>query len=128
MNSRLTKIIYWITTGFIFLFDGVVPAFTSNSQVAVDAIRHLGYPDYFRNMLTVFKVAGALVLILPIARGRIKEWAYAGFGITYIAATVSNWALNGLTGLTLFPILVFAILIVSYICYQKIYKKSGREM
>ena len=77
------KITYWITTTIIVLFEGVGPALTSNSEIAVEGIRHLQYPDYFRVMLTVFKVAGAIVLIVPFFKGRYKEWAYAGFGVTF---------------------------------------------
>ena len=114
------KIIYWISTVLIFLFEGVMPALTSNMQLAIDGIRHLGYPDYFRVMLTVFKVIGALVLILPFFKGRYKEWAYAGFGITFIAATVSHCVIDGMNFQSLFPMIIFAILAVSYYCYNKL--------
>ena len=121
-TSKTTKIIYWITTGIIFLFEGVMPALTSNTDLAVEGIRHLGYPDYFRVMLTIFKVVGALVLILPFVNGRFKEWAYAGFGITMISAFISHWAVDGFSGQALFPLIIFAVLITSYIYYNKIYK------
>ncbi len=116
---KKTNIIYWISTSLIFLFEGVMPALTSNTQLAIDGIRHLGYPDYFRVMLTIFKVTGALVLILPFFKARYKEWAYAGFGITFIAATVSHCVVDGISGQSFFPLIVLAILIVSYLSYQK---------
>ena len=121
-TSKTTKIIYWVTTGIIFLFEGVMPALTSNTDLAVEGIRHLGYPEYFRVMLTIFKVVGALVLILPFVKGRFKEWAYAGFGITMISAFISHWAVDGFSGQALFPLIIFAILITSYIYYNKIDK------
>jgi hypothetical protein len=77
---RRNKIIYWIFTGIIFAFDSLIPALTSNTQLAIDGIRRLGFPDYFRVELTVFKVLGGIVLILPMVPRRYKEWAYAGFG------------------------------------------------
>jgi hypothetical protein len=117
---KTTKIIYWISTIIIFLFEGVMPALTSHTQIAVDGIRHLGYPDYFRVMLTVFKVAGAIVLILPFIKGRLKEWAYAGFTFTLIAATVSHSAIDGVHPQSFFPLLILAILLVSYISYHKL--------
>lgn len=116
---KATKIIYWVTTVIIFLFEGVMPALTANSSLAIEGIRHLGYPDYFRVMLTVFKVAGALVLILPFIKGRVKEWAYAGFAFNLIAAFVSNWAVDGLHAQTFFPVFVLAILVTSYVCYHR---------
>jgi hypothetical protein len=114
------KVLYWITTIIIFLFEGVAPALTSNSQLAINGIKHLGYPDYFRIMLTCFKVAGALVLILPMVKGAIKEWAYAGFAFTMISACVSNWAVDGFSGNAIFPLIVLAILFTSYFSYKRI--------
>jgi hypothetical protein len=114
------KIAYWAPTIFIFIFEGVIPALTSNSQLAADGIRHLGYPDYFRVMLTIFKVIGALAIILPMVKDRFKEWAYAGFGITFISAAVSHWVNDGLTVLSFFPVIVFGLLIISYVFYHKL--------
>ncbi len=97
-----------------------MPAFTSNSQAAIEGIRHLGYPDYFRTMLTVFKVIGALVLILPMVSRRVKEWAYVGFAITMISAFVSYAAVDGMGPLLLLPVIFLAILITSFFTLQKI--------
>jgi hypothetical protein len=119
------KTIFWITTSIIFLFEGLMPALTSHTQVAVEGTRHLGYPDYFRILLTVFKVAGALVLILPVFPARIKEWAYAGFGFSLIAAFVSNWAVDGFSGVTVFPLVVLAILSVSYSYFHKLNRMTA---
>ena len=119
-----TKITYWITTTLIVLFEGVVPALTSNSEIAIEGIKHLQYPDYFRVMLTVFKVTGAIVLIVPFFKGRYKEWAYAGFGITFISAAVSHTVVDGLGGQSVFPLIVQALLIVSYMSYQKINERA----
>lgn len=117
---KKTKIIFWITTTLIFLFEGVMPALTSQTELAKEGIRHLGYPDYFGVMLTVFKVLGALALIIPQVPARVKEWAYAGFAIDFIAAFVSTAAVDGITGITFFPLGVLLVLIVSYIYYHKI--------
>jgi uncharacterized membrane protein YjjP (DUF1212 family) len=118
---KATKITYWISTSLFFIFDGVLPAFTSQTQPAVEAIRHLGYPDYFRVMLTFFKVAGALALILPFVKGNWKEWAYAGFTFSLIAAFVSNVCVDGFASTALFPIIAMAVLAVSYITYHKLH-------
>lgn len=119
---KTAKIIYWTTTGFIFLFEGVMPALTSHTELAVEGIRSLGYPDYFRVMLTVFKVLGAIILILPYFSGRIKEWAYAGFAFTMTAAFISHWATNALSGQTFFPLFVLLILMTSYFYYQRVFR------
>jgi hypothetical protein len=117
---KTARMIFWSTTALIFLFEGVIPALTSQSELAKEGIRHLGYPEYFGVLLTVFKVAGALALIIPKIPTRIKEWAYAGFAFDFISACVSNWAVDGFSGLVLFPLVVLAILAASYIYYHKL--------
>lgn len=122
--NRTSKTIYWVATGVIFLFEGVMPALTSHTDLAVEGIRHLGYPSYFGPMLTIFKVVGALILILPFIKGRVKEWAYAGFAITMICAFISHWAVDGIGGQTLLPVFIFVILLISYFYYHKLAKQS----
>jgi hypothetical protein len=116
---KSTKIIYWTTTALIFLFEGVLVALTSKSELAVEGIRHLGYPDYFGTLLAVFKVSGALVLIIPVFKGRVKEWAYAGFGFVFISAAASHASVDGFGAQTIFPIIALGILAASYVTYHK---------
>ena len=92
---KTTKITYWTATIIIFLLDGLMPALTSNTELAKQGISHLGYPDYFRVLLTVFKIIGAILLIVPAVKGRIKEWAYAGFSFNFVSAAVSHWVVDG---------------------------------
>ncbi len=122
------RVIYWISTSLIFLWDSVVPAFTSHTPLAVEGIRHLGFPDYFRVMLTVFKVAGGVILILPFFRGRIKEWAYAGFTFNFISAFVATTAVDGMGPNVLLPIVVLSILVVSYLYYHKLFGVNAQKL
>jgi hypothetical protein len=117
---KTAKIIFWTATILIFLFEGVMPALTSQTELAKEGIRHLGYPAYFGVMLTVFKVSGALALIIPQIPHRVKEWAYAGFTFDFIAAFISHWAVDGLSGLAFFPLVVLAVLLVSYFYYYQL--------
>jgi len=124
---KKTKIIYWTTTIIIFLFEGVLPAFTSQTELAKEGIRHLGYPEYFGNALVVFKILGALALVIPKIPNRIKEWAYAGFAFDFIFACISHWAVDGFGGQTVLPIIFLAILITSYIFYKKLKQYQSRS-
>jgi hypothetical protein len=119
------KWIFWIATGIIVLFDGVMPALSFQSEMAKEGIRHLGYPDYFGVILTVFKVLGALALIIPAIPKRMKEWAYAGFAIDFISAFVSISVVDGIHGPTFFPIVFLGLLALSYGYWNKINKLSG---
>lgn len=114
------KILFWVTTSIIFIFEGVMPALTSQSMMAIEGFTHLGYPVYFVMMLTVFKVVGSLVLIIPKVPARIKEWAYVGFGFDFVCAFLSICIVDGFVGIALVPLLAFVVLAISYVNYHKI--------
>lgn len=114
------KIVYWTATTIIALFEGLMPALTFQTELAKEGIRHLGYPEYFGDALVVFKVLGALTLIIPKVPKRVKEWAYAGFTFDFIFATISHGVVDGLNAQTFFPLVILGILAVSYIYYHKL--------
>ncbi len=116
------KIIFWVATVFIFLFEGVMPALTGHTELAKQGVSHLGFPDYFRVELNIFKILGSLAIIIPQVPARVKEWAYAGLGITMISAFIGHWAVDGVNGQTFFPLVILAILVVSYVYYHKLRK------
>ena len=113
------KSIYWIFTSIIVAFDSLLPALTCHTELAKQGISHLGYPDYFRVMLTVFKITGGFLLILPFIPRRLKELAYAGFAFNFVSAFISHFVVDGLNFQTFFPLIILAILAVSYVYYNK---------
>ena len=119
------KIIYWSTTILIFLFEGVMPALTSQTELAKQGISHLGYPLSFGNALVVFKVLGTLLLIIPAIPKKLKELAYAGFIFDFVFASISHFAVDGLGYEGFVPLVVLAILMVSYTYYQKLQKTAA---
>lgn len=125
MKTKKVTVIFWITTVLIFLMEGVMPALTGQSELAKEGIRHLGYPDYFGLMLVSYKMLGSLMIILPKIPNRIKEWAYAGLALELISAFISHCAVDGFGGQAIFPLIVLAILVTSYICYEKM-TESGK--
>ncbi|MGC4021722.1 MAG: DoxX family protein [Cyclobacteriaceae bacterium] len=125
---KTTKIIYWVSTGFIFLFDTVMPALTSHLPLAVESIKHLGYPDYFRIQLTIFKVIGGLLLIFPKVPARFKEWAYVGFAFNFISASVAHAVVDGFGPFMIMPLIILGILILSYVSYHKLKNQQAIEL
>jgi DoxX-like family len=116
---KQNNLIYWISTGLIFLMEGVMPALTGHTEMAIEGIRHLGFPDYFRIELNILKVIGALVLILPMVPVRVKEWAYAGFGIVLISATVGHSVVDGVNFQSFMPLIFLGILVVSNVTLHR---------
>jgi hypothetical protein len=114
-------ITYWIATGLVagVMTISGIPALL-HGQRAVEAFAHLGYPAYFAYILGVAKVLGVCVLLAP-RWVVVKEWAYAGFGITLISACVSHFASgDGLASLD--PLVFLALLAASYLA-----RPAGRK-
>ena len=105
----------------IFLMDGLMPALTSNTDLAKQGISHLGYPDYFRVMLTCYKIIGAIMLVLPVVKGRVKEWVYAGFTIIFISALIAHIAGGLPLSTAVMPIVMLLVLLVSYFGYLRLF-------
>jgi hypothetical protein len=119
MKDKKIKIIFWSSTLLIFLFEGVMPALTGRSEMAIQGITRLGYPVYFATLLTVFKVLGSIGLVINKLPLRVKEWIYAGFAFDFIFAFLSLWIVDGLNATLLIPALSMFILSISYRYYRK---------
>jgi uncharacterized membrane protein YphA (DoxX/SURF4 family) len=113
------KITYWITTAIVALMMTYSTYAYLTQDAMVQAFHHLGYPDYFRVELALAKLAGAILLVLPVA-ARIKEWAYAGFVITFISAFIAHSASGDPANYRLMPVIFLALVIISYITYHKL--------
>ncbi|GIZ07619.1 DoxX family protein [Flavobacterium sp. UMI-01] len=119
-TTKKHKIIFWTTTILLFLFEGVIPALTSQTELAKEGIKHLGYPSYFGTALVLFKITGALILIIPQVSKRLKEWAYAGFTFNFLFACISHSAVDGFGFEAIFPLIILGILMTSYCYFHKI--------
>ena len=91
----------------------------TQKKESIDGITHLGYPVCFATELMVFKVLGALALIIPQVPAKVKEWAYAGFTFDFICASVSYIVVDGFGSFAILPLIVLLVLIVSYVSYHK---------
>jgi hypothetical protein len=127
-TTKTDKIIFWTATILIFLFEGVMPALTSQTELAKEGVRHLGYPDYFGNALVVFKILGSLILVIPQLPKRVKEWAYAGFTFDFLFASISHYSVDGFDFQTIFPLIVLVILMISYIYFHKLNTSTIKEV
>jgi hypothetical protein len=108
------KIVYWAATVLVAI-EALFAAFTylTTTPWAVENFRHVGYPQQLRVLLGIAKLAGAIVLVLP-RLPTMKEWAYAGFTFTWIAASVAHY-LAGDGALCLMPVTLLGLLAVSYV-------------
>lgn len=117
-TKKRDKIIYWIFTGLIALFE-LSGAFFINSEMAKEGTRHLGLPEWFRWEVSIGHIIGGILLLIPIQK-RIKEWVYVAFGIDFISAFIAYLSIDGFGPNLLSPLVFLGLLIVSYIFYHKI--------
>ena len=127
---KKAKIIFWTSTGFLFLFEGVMPLATLLFApiLATAGTEYLQFPNYFAYILIAFKVIGSILLIIPGLPRNIKEWTYAGFAFNFICASVSHFVIDGLATVSFFPLFILVIAVVSYINYFKVYGKDRLQI
>jgi hypothetical protein len=113
------KIAYWASTALVALMMAFSAFSYLTSADMVKAFQFLGFPSYFRIELAVAKFIGVIVLVIPAIPARIKEWAYAGFGIVFISAIVAHTASGDGAGATA-PLVAMVILSISYISFHKL--------
>jgi uncharacterized membrane protein YphA (DoxX/SURF4 family) len=77
-------------------------------------IERLGYPSYFLTILGIWKLLGAIALVIP-RFPRLKEWAYAGvfFDLTAAIASLTASGLIG-AGTLAYPILMTGVAVASW--------------
>lgn len=109
-SSRSHIIAYWVTTALVVseLALGGVWDILRVPQVR-GLIERLGYPLYFLVILGIWKLLGAVALVIP-RFPRLKEWAYAGVFFDLTGAVSSQLA-SGLidAGTMAYPIVMTAL-------------------
>ncbi len=119
MKAKL--IVYWVATtlialetlagGFVDLTHGRTNVF--NGPLVVDVVTGLGYPVYVLAILGIWKIPGAIVLLLP-RLPRLKEWAYAGI-IFELTGAIASWLFIGdRAGEFIAPLILALLAIISW--------------
>jgi hypothetical protein len=93
---KAKSIAYWITTISVAMpigsgGVGQIWQFHANPHGVVPV---LGYPTYFFAILGVWKVLGAIAILVP-RFPQLKEWAYAGIFFDLTGAAASCAAVGG---------------------------------
>jgi DoxX-like family len=101
-----------------FVFNGHFP-FPNGPE---GAFTHLGFPAYFKIELTVAKILGVLALVIPTVPFKVKEFAYFGFAITLVSASIAHFGRGDASLSVLFvidPLIFLGLLTVSYVYFEK---------
>lgn len=119
---KKNKIIFWVATVILILWEGVMPLGTVlfAPQYVNAGTKPLGYPDYFAYTLIICKVLGVIAISYSKTPEKIKEWAYAGLTFNLIFAFISHACVDQNIWFMLMPVVFLGILAVSYIYANKI--------
>jgi uncharacterized membrane protein YphA (DoxX/SURF4 family) len=117
---KAKQILYWITTSLIALetFAGGLTDLMHgrtnifNGPYVADVVTSLGYPLYVLMILGVWKVSGAITLVIP-GFLRLKEWAYAGIVFELTGAAASQ-AVRGRPNDVIAPLMLLGLALASW--------------
>lgn len=93
--SKIHKITFWIATGWLTLgmvSTGLVQVLQMKEEVE-KTVHHLGYPAYFLTIIGIWKLLGAIAVLIP-GFPVLKQWAYAGFFFLMSGAVFSHIAVH----------------------------------
>jgi len=113
-TTRGRAIAYWLTTAVVAAELALGGVWDLLQIPYVRSIMtHLGYPPYFAFFMGLWKVPGALVLLVP-GLPRLKEWAYAGMLFEMAGAVFSHFAVGDGISAAAVPGFLIALLFGSW--------------
>jgi uncharacterized membrane protein YphA (DoxX/SURF4 family) len=129
ISSRGRSVAYWVTTALVTAELAVGGVW---DLLRIDYVRgvieHLGYPPYLLTIMGAWKLAGAVVLLIP-RFPRLKQWAYAGATINYASAVVSHVIVDGIAAPLIAPLALLALTIASYrLGHSRIHVASAKTV
>jgi hypothetical protein len=91
---KATTIFFWIFTA-LFCLEMSFTAYYELLPQGAQAFTRLGFSSgYFRLELSLAKLVGVAVLIVPMVAARLKEWAYAGFAMNLVSAIIAHLSIS----------------------------------
>ena len=114
-SSRGRVVAYWVTTVLVAaeLAVGGVWDLLRTDYVR-EVVEHLGYPTYLLTIMGVWKLPGAIVLLVS-RFGRLQEWVYAGACINYASAAASHVIVGDGIAAIIAPVALLALTIASWL-------------
>jgi len=125
MKPKTIKVLYWVLTILLVIaFLGDAIAGIVREKTGAENMRHLGYPIYSMTIIGTAKLLGALAII-QTKFYTIKEWAFAGFTISFIGAFLSRVYVGDGIGLLMPPVILLAIMFADYFLWKKYLTLKG---
>jgi DoxX-like family len=117
---KSTTILFWGFTA-VFCLEMCFTAYYELLPQGAQAFARLGFTSgYFRLELSLAKLVGVAVLLLPMVPARIKEWAYTGFAINLVSAIIAHLSISD-RGLAFVPSTLTSVLwAASYFFWRRL--------
>jgi DoxX-like family len=124
MSPKTINTTYWICTVIfailiIFSSAGGIKPSDQDIKIIHDG---MGYPIYFIQFISIVKLLGIAVILIPGFR-TIKEWAYAGLFFDLAGATYSGVAAAGKFDPLILTMLIW--IVPGILSYYFWHKKAG---
>jgi uncharacterized membrane protein YphA (DoxX/SURF4 family) len=117
MTPKSKSVVYWTTTILLASFmSGGIAQLMQYRANPHGVVPDLGYPMYFFAILGVWKILGAIAILVP-RYPRLKEWAYAGifFDLTGAAASCAWVGPYGAYGFhVIAPLMIAGLCVASW--------------
>jgi len=113
-TNKAKTIAYWIATiisAAAFIAPGIGNLL--HTPHFVQDMTHLGYPFYIPTLLGIWKIAGAVVILVPGLK-RLKEWAYAGMIFDLTGASFSRFSVHDPALMVIIPLIISMIVLTSW--------------
>jgi hypothetical protein len=120
-SPKSAVILFWVFTA-LFCLEMCFTAYYELLPQGAQAFARLGFSSsYFRVELSLAKLAGVAVLLIPIVPARLKEWAYAGFAFNLLSAVIAHLSISD-RRLAFVPSLLTSVLwVASYFLWRRTY-------
>jgi hypothetical protein len=127
MSARRVRTIYWVSTGVVcavvafsvvnFSLDRPIGPVTYGPG---GPFAHLGLPRWFKAELTTAKILGLLAFLVPGVPRKAREFAYFGFALTFLSASIAHASSGDGIWLRVDPLIFLGVLCVSYWSFGRI--------
>jgi DoxX-like family len=112
--TRGRAIVYWIATLAVVGELAIGGAWDlARIDYVREIVEHLGYPTYLLTIMGVWKLPGAVALLMR-RFPRLQEWAYAGAVINYASAVASHVIVGDGIGAVVAPVALLALTAASW--------------
>jgi len=119
ITPKAATILFWVFTA-LFCLEMSFTAYYELLPHGAQAFARLGFANSsFRYELSLAKLVGVVVLLVPMVPARFKEWAYAGFAINLVSAIIAHASISD-RRLAFIPSALTSVLwAASYICWRR---------